>query len=266
MKLLNSKCLSISIVAVMLVISSACNTSTPAPTATPVPTLTSAPTNTSTPVPTNTVVPTATPDQLATESAQATQAAELAKKQVNEDLKAIDMSVETGELGYYQVEPHIIKMDTYGESFYSKFAEDLVAADFILKSDITWKSEGLVGCGIIMRSDSDFKNGKQYLLQYMRFSGLPAWDIEYANNNEIKSIVTQRVRFSDALKMENGASNQFIIVVEGNTFTVYINGVKQGKYYDYGNQTSEGRFGFLSWQEAGPSTCQFENTWIWLME
>lgn len=253
-------------------ISLACSFSQPIPAATseptvlpptqPPPTATSIPTNT--PLPTNTPKPTV--DTKATQSALATDTAQKEIDLINAELEGTDFSVDTGYLGWIQDEPYSIEMNTYRDGFYSEFAQDLVVSDFIIKTDITWKSDGLVYCGLLMRSEKDFVYGKQYVFQNMRFSGLPAWDIEFVKNAEFQSNVTGKIRFSDALKLENGAINTFIIAAEGNEFTVYINGKRQGRFYDYSNQATKGRFAWLASQESGPSTCTFENSWIWVIK
>jgi hypothetical protein len=194
----------------------------------------------------------------------ATDTAQKAVDLINSELEGTDFAVDTGYLGWIQNEPYSIKMDTYNEGFYSEFAENLNISDFIIKTDITWESDGLVWCGLLMRSEKDFVYGKQYAFRNMRFSGLPAWDIEFIDNAEFQSNVTGKVRFSDALKLENGATNTFIIAVEGNQFTVYINGKRQGRFYDYSNQATKGRFAWIASQDSGPSTCTFENSWIWV--
>ena len=228
----------------------------------PPPTETSVPTNT--PLPTNTPKPTV--DTKATQSAMATETAQKAIDQVNSDLEKAGLSVDQGYLGWTQEEPYTFELTTFADSFYYEFDENLAASDYILKTDITWESEGIVYCGILMRSEKNFNNGSQYAFQFMRFSGLPAWDIEFWDNAEFQKNITGKVRFSDALNMENGATNTFIISVEGNAFTVYINGVRQGTFYDYSNSTDNGRFAWLAFQQSGPSSCTFDNSWVWVIE
>ena len=228
----------------------------PAPTETRIPT--------DTPLPTNTPKP--TPDKKATQSALATEVAQNALDQVNSDLEKIGLSVGKGSIGWVQDEPYTIEMTTFGDSFYSEFAEDLVVSDFIIKSEITWESDGLVYCGIQFRSEANYVEGSHYRFQTMRFSGLPAWDIELWDKGDFQKNITGKVRFSDALNIENGSTNTYIVSVEGNEFTVYINDVRQGTFYDYSNSTDSGRFAWLAFQESGPSSCSFDNSWIWVKE
>jgi hypothetical protein len=73
-------------------------------------------------------------------------------------------------------------------------------------------------------------------------------------------------RFSSAINLENGATNQFILIADEGQFTLYANDTRLGTFYDYSNQMTEGQFAFYGYQDSGESTCTFENTWIWVLE
>ena len=148
---------------------------------------------------------------------------------------------------------------------YTPFAEDLVASDFILSTEITWQTEGLIMCGLIFRSEPNLEVGAQYSFLYMRLSGLPAWAIEYYKDEVFVTSVTT-VKFSSAIDMDNGATNNLILAAEGNKFTLIINGEKMGSFYDWSSLRQDGKFAFQGVQEAGPSTCTFANTWIWTLK
>ena len=66
--------------------------------------------------------------------------------------------------------------------------------------------------------------------------------------------------------MGNGATNQFMLVVQDDHFTLYLNKARQGTYYDYSKQRAEGTFGFLAIQESGEGSCRFENSWVWTLD
>jgi hypothetical protein len=55
-----------------------------------------------------------------------------------------------------------------------------------------------------------------------------------------------------------------MLVAKGNVFTVYINGVRQGDFYDFGNSLTNGSFAFTALQDSGTSSCKFDNSWIWV--
>jgi hypothetical protein len=200
-------------------------------------------------------------------AAKATQGAEALLSVVKEELAKIDMTTDVGKLGWMQTAPEVIKLDTAWEYDVIPFAKNLVASDFVLKTEVTWEAEGgLLICGLIFRSEADFITGNQYQLLYMRFSGLPGWDIESYKAGKFFSNVTGKIRFASAIKMDNGATNKFILIAEDNKFTVYINDQRIGSFYDDSKVRSDGRFAFYGTEEAGTSSCKFDNSWIWLLK
>lgn len=244
-------------------------TATPIPTATetptPTPTNTPIPTDTPTPTSTSTLTPTPTRDRTATEIARETRVAEVVIADIQGALEKVEYPSDTGSLGWYQTETVFLEMDEPEQGLYQEFAEDLVAADFVVQTDITWEASGLIVCGFMFRSEPDFRTGAQYQFSFLRLSGLPAWAIEYYDNGEFKYSITD-IRFADAIDLENGARNTFVVIAEGNKFTVYVNDARLGSFYDDGKRRDEGRFAYVSSQDAGEATCKFENTWIWLLK
>lgn len=143
--------------------------------------------------------------------------------------------------------------------------EGLTAGNFIFKSDVTWEASGILICGVIFRSEQNLLEGKQYQFPYLRLSGLPAWAIEVHEFGRFRNSPTD-IKFSNALNLENGATNQLVLVVQNDNFTVYINQVRQGRFYDYSKQRMDGYFGFFASQDAGNGYCEFENSWVWSLE
>lgn len=231
------------------------------PTATSVPTDTAVPTATVTPTPAPSA--TATPDISATAQAAATQAAEEAIGRIGAELEAVGLSTESGYLLWAQDEPEAMELVNYNEWLYVPFAEDLAASDFVLKSDITWESSsGLATCGLFFRSQKNIEKGKQYYYEMLRLSGLPAWDIIFLQYNEFQKNITD-VRTNSAIRQDQGSTNKLMLIAEQEKFTVYINDIRAGSFYDYGKNMLEGYFAFSAWQESGESTCIFSDTWVW---
>jgi hypothetical protein len=238
------------------------STDTPVPTDTPEPTATPVPTSTPTPEPTVT----STPDRAATKAAEATQAAEQAMALIQEDLDKIDQTLPAGSLGWLQKESQSIEMDGGGQWIYDPFAENLVANDFILKSDITWDSSGgLAICGFFFRSESNFEQGEQYIFEMLRLSGMPAWDIALMKYGDYTKAITN-VRTAGAINQDKGATNEIILIAQDGEFTLYINDQRIGQFYDYTESRSDGYFAFNGSQESGETICQFDNTWVWLID
>lgn len=246
------------------IVSLACVIPGLAPLATPTPSPMPTNTATATPIPpTETPVPTATPNRAATQAYKSTQTAEAQSQEVMEVLQKIEYPTDTGSLAWYQKDDQSIDLVDYNTYNYIPFGNGQEYSSFVLKSDVTWQAEGMMICGFYMRSEEDFEHGQQYRFLFLRFSGLPAWDIEFWDNEQYKTNILGQVKFSDALDLANNATNQFIIIAEDNKFTVYINGVRQGSYYDWSKLASKGQFAFYASHESGPASCVFQNTWIW---
>ena len=242
-------------------------TSAPTETATaPPPTLTvtPSPTVTATPLPTVTPTLTPTPDASATRQAAQTATAGPVIAQIEKDLAAYDLSLDSGRLGWTW--DHMsIKVTSYAEERSQAPVPDFVAADFILQTDVTWKTTtGLAGCALVFRSEPDLERGHQYRVFLMRLGGAPLWDIERFRFGDAEDVVSQRVRDTDALDSAQGATNRILLLARGKQLAVYANGKLLGSYAD--SHLSEGQIAFNAWQESGETTCSFDNTWLWLLD
>ncbi len=237
-------------------------TNTPLPTDTPVPTLTPTPTETPTPVPTNTPTPTATPNKTATAAVLATQTQTALVAQFTKEMADYEITLDKGNLIFYDKYGTSITMDAYGQSFYDdSVTGDINVANFIIKVDIAWESKtGLAGCGIIFRSDSNISKGDQYTFETLRLSGVPAWDIIYNKLGKFNANITG-IKYSNQIDLKNGAVNTYVIVADGSKFTIYANGGKMGSAEN--KALTEGILAFMGFQESGQTTCTFSNIWVW---
>jgi hypothetical protein len=202
-------------------------------------------------------VPEPTPDYLATQRARA-------EEVVVSQLEELDLPT-SGYLAWVQDEPISISLTGPGGQ-YVTFAESVNAADFVIYGEITWDTNAWPDCGLYFRADEKYTHGDYYWLRFLRFSGLPAFDIEYYRDGEFVTNVTQNVRFSDYLDISDGATNSVALSSVGNEFNVFINGYNEGRYYDYSSYLSQGYFAFLAYQDSGDTICTFDNSWIWLYE
>ncbi len=232
-----------------------------APTATPSPS--PEPTSTFTPEPTATLtaVPTATIDIAATVEAKQTQTANDVLDDLDKVLGDSNIPYKDGHLAWQENKEITVSLSG-PDAMYVEVDEKLAAGNFILKSDVTWNATGILVCGVIFRSEPNLAEGKQYQFLYMRLSGLPAWAIEVHEFGRFKNSPTT-VKYSDAINQANGATNQILLVAQDEQFTVYINKVRQGRFYDNSKQRIEGSFAFLGYQDSGKGSCKFENSWIW---
>lgn len=231
---------------------------------TSVPTNTSLPTDTPAPTDTSTPEPTATPDVTATTAAAATQTAADVLAELEKELQDDDIAYQEGHLLWKQSAPFRISLS--GPDTEIQLVQDgLSAANFIFKSDVTWEATGLLICGAAFRAETNIEQGRQYRFSYLRLSGLPAWSIDLFDRGFFKNSPSD-TRFSAALDLGNGETNTFMIVALDDQFTVYINGLREGRFFDYSKQRLEGTFGFLAWQDSGKGNCVFENSWVWSLD
>ncbi len=223
----------------------------PADTNTPLPTVT----NTPRPTATNTLIPTATPDR------KATQAAEL-ETAIRSQLAELKLPADSGHIAWMQDEA--ISIPLQGAVYdWRSFDDNFSVGDFVMYTEATWKTDSWPTCGILFRSNDKFYDGNTYALQFLRFSGLPAWDIEYFKDGYYVTTITTDIKFSDYLDIADGAMNKIVLAAIGNQFKVYVNGNFEGQYYDWSKLLSEGNIGFLATQNAGNTKCIYENSWIW---
>lgn len=233
-------------------------TSTPQPTNTAEPTFTPLPTETSTPE------PTATPDVPATTAAKATDSAAGVMAELDKYLKNSDVPYKDGHLLWQQTKLFSIKLSGPSHEI-QQIEEEITAGNFIFKSDITWEASGLMICGTVFRSEPDVQKSAQYQFVYLRLSGLPAWAIEFHEFGRYVNSPSD-TRTSGAVDLANGATNTVIVVAQDESFEVYINRTREGKYFDYSKQRMEGTFGFLASQDSGKGSCEFENSWVWSLD
>jgi hypothetical protein len=236
--------------------------SIPGLSATATPTL--EPTLTPLPTKTPTSIPTATPNAAATKVAQATQNAGGVLGELDKLLDDTDIPYKDGYLAWEYKEPIVVSL-TGPDQQIQALNEKLKGNNFILKSDVTWSATGIILCGAIFRSEPDLGAGKQYQLLFLRLSGLPGWTIDVSEFGKFKNSIT-KTQFSSALHQENGATNQFVLIAQDEQFTVYINHIRQGRFFDNSKQLKEGNLALFGFQDSGKGSCEFENSWIWSLE
>lgn len=243
-------------VIVLIIVSLACGGMGVEATSTPEP-----PTATLEPTETPTLVPTATPNRTATVVVRATESAGEVLTELEELLGDTDIPYEEGRLAWKQDKRLDIELRG-PDSRYVEFAEDITERNFILKSDVTWNSTGILVCGAIFRSEPNLEEGRQYHFVFLRFSGAPAWAIEFYEFGYFKNSPSD-VQYSSAVDLDNKATNQFVLVAQEGQFNVYINGIRQGRFFDYSEQQKEGAFAFFGGQDSGEGSCKYENSWVW---
>lgn len=243
----------------------ACGGSTVPATSTTVP-VTNTPEPTQTPKPTETSTPTATPNITATVAARATESAGSVMAELEDIFGDTDeIPYTNGRLAWQQASPTTINMSGPQNNTYKPLDKKLTAKNFIFKTDVTWVSGGLIVCGLAFRSEENLDRGKQYLLYFFRFIGAPVYLIDVFEFGQIKNSIT-KVQYASGLDSDNDATNQFILVAMDEQFIVYVNGERQGRYFDTSKQRMDGYFGFMAAQESREGSCKFEDSWVWTLE
>jgi hypothetical protein len=247
---------------------------TEAPSSTPVPSDTPVPTSTNTPVPTDTptAVPTAT--RTATPNRTATQAVKLTATQaanevmVGKELAKYNIDPSLGHVAWVMDDPVELDGSGYAQGFFRPIKELGVVKDFVMQSDVIWTTSGaLAGCAYIFRGpeDWDVEIGDFYELATFRMAGAPTWLIDYYEAGRWKySLPGGRGVQSANLEDDKMAKNVLTIDARGDTFTVYINGVKERAIEN--NKIAEGRIAFEVIQNSGSSYCKFSNAWVWVYD
>jgi hypothetical protein len=237
----------------------------PEPTATPiVPSDTPKPTDTPEPTDTPTPPPTATPDITATAAVLATESAAGVLAELEKSLGDSGIPYQNGHLIWQQTEPITIQLSGPDNDI-AEIDDNPTGGNFVLRTEVTWEATGWLICGMIFRSEPDIEIGKQYRFLFLRLSGLPAWAIEVYDFGDFKNSATG-TKFSSALDLSNGATNTLLLAAQNEEFTLYINGQRMGRYYDFGKQLIQGSFGFVAGQDSGTGSCKYENTWIWSLD
>lgn len=163
--------------------------------------------------------------------------------------------------------PIALDVEGYQVSDYVNYFIATVHQNFVVSTDLTWNTTtGLAGCGFVLRSNGDEESLDEYLLIASR-----------GGNGTVNFIVQQDSAFSgentvslDAgsldpnFQFQNDTTNRLAVVAEGNTFTIYTNGVQLGTITD--NMYDRGFVAMAALSESGRTHCEFNNSWLWVLD
>ncbi|MEX1247215.1 MAG: hypothetical protein WEA61_01930 [Anaerolineales bacterium] len=239
-----------------------------APTATTAPAApTEAPTAAPTEAPPPTEAPTSTPeptaDLAATAAVQATADAEALlaalADEISQELTTLGLSTE-GNLVFLQADPIAIVANQQDfDGVYEDAGIDPVG-DFAWGFDMTWETEtGFSGCGFIFRAENDMDRGQQVRFYTTRLSGLPFWAFAIYRYGQWQVDLADGV--NSAIKNGQGSTNHFVVSAHGPNVIFYVNGTRVGAT-TLPAARATGRFGYLTWEDSGISTCTFSNGWV----
>ncbi|MCB0030150.1 MAG: hypothetical protein KDE28_19695 [Anaerolineales bacterium] len=143
-----------------------------------------------------------------------------------------------------------------------------VTENFVIASDIVWEAaSGSSGCGFMLRTSSAAADSSQYLLLATR-----------QGNGQIQMLprlvgaivpeqaVVLEVNPPDAgFSLEDGGRNRLLVVANGPSLFVFSNGVPLGEITP-ATPLGPGGVAFIALSDGGPTSCQFENSWLWLQD
>ena len=184
---------------------------------------------------------------------------------VNADLTKYGIDPTLGHVAWVMKEPVILDGSGYAMGFFEPIKELGVVKDFVVQSEVTWDtSGGLSGCGYVFRApdDWDMKIGDFYTYEMIRLQYSPTWFINYFKDGRWNYALPNRDGVSSANILDTKLSKNLVTLdVHGDSFTLYINGVKERTIQN--NKITEGGLAFEVTQEFGTSYCKFENGWVW---
>lgn len=184
------------------------------------------------------------------------------------------------ELPVYGVDPNVGRMawihppvllqaTGYMTHEYANTRAATVAQDFVLASDITWNTQfGTTGCGFVLRSDGDQEGDyDQYIALITRASsGEMLFTIMQDGEVKDDEITNLNVtRLDPNFQWQNDTTNRFAVVARGNTFSFFTNGAYLGDVTP-SLAFERGFVFFVGLNESGTTTCQFDNSFLWLIE
>lgn len=240
---------------------------------------------------------------------------------IQRELPRYKVDPELGLLAYIHP-PMTLDVDEFQSIDYASNFPGVIAADFVLSSDITWNTQfGTSGCGYLFRSDGNQDKPSQYMALITR--GATGHVIFLVlDEGDLAAGYDIYPRTEDpTFDWHNDTTNEFTIVGRGSLFDIYTNGHKVGtvdvseppkqplipppppvpldqtnevlmdayeqdlrEYQDAVSQITanfnsrlsqyqedaplydEGFVAMLTLSESGRTICEFNDTWLWLIE
>lgn len=221
-------------------------------------TITPKPDFTATPQPTNTAtaapVPSATPSATPVEVEAGTYIAGDTPEVMMESLA--EVGVIPAVSGFLVEEDQIIiDLSSQPNQFSWTFLDGQYYADFVLGGDIVWgpgDQEDSCGFAIRMRNVSDFY---AVFLNQERV----LWFQEYSKETWQNPVVGETPTFH----VGPNRQNRLLIVAQGDTFTLFLNGEYAGQFRD--DSRKWGRIAALmsTYNSSEKTNCSFNRLWVW---
>jgi hypothetical protein len=170
-----------------------------------------------------------------------------------------------GHLGWIH-DPAVLVAEEHMDYAYINDHIGTIAVDFVISGDITWNtSTGIAGCGFVLRSNGNTDALAEYLVLISRGSNGALAFIKQSPGNELQETPFDNVENIDQnFQWQNDTTNRLTVVGRGDTFSIYTNGVYIGQVSD--SAYTRGFVAMVALSESGQTRCQFDNTWLWLLD
>lgn len=170
-----------------------------------------------------------------------------------------------GHLGWIH-DPALLTAEEHMDYAYLNEHASKIAEDFVISGDITWNTQtGIAGCGFVLRSNGNIDALEEYLVLISRGSNGALAFIKQQPGNQVQETPFDNVENIDPnFEWQNDFTNRLTVVARGDTFSIYTNGVYIGQVVD--NSYSRGFVAMVAVSESGQTRCQFDNTWLWLLD
>jgi hypothetical protein len=197
----------------------------------------------------------------AAEEAAATAAAE---EPIRAELSTYGVDPSEGRLGWIHP-PVTLDIEGYLVSDSANQYAATVAADFVMASDITWNtSTGISGCGFALRSDGNEEAPNQFMVLATRAGNGTIFFFEQADGDVSRQENVATGGIDDSFGWQNDTTNRIAVVGRGPTISVYTNGVLI-KDFD-ASAYDKGFVAMVALSESGRTVCEFNNTWLWVIQ
>ncbi len=193
----------------------------------------------------------------AQQAADATAAAE----PVTRELANLGVDSSRGGLGWVHP-PVTLSVEGYlVYDFVNYYLQEVIPSDFVLSTEFTWDTTtGVAGCGFVMRSNGDQEALDQYMVIATRAGNGTAFFVVQTDTSFGREYTLEGI----GLDANNGAANTLTIVAQGSQFDIYTNGNLAGAVTDDTYRT--GYVAVVALSESGTTTCDFNNTWLWVLD
>jgi hypothetical protein len=184
---------------------------------------------------------------------------------IRAELPTYGIDPNEGELGWIH-EPAVLTVEEHMDYAYINNHAGTIAENFVISGDITWNTQtGLSVCGFALRSNGIKEALKEYLVVISRASNGALVFVKQSPGNQIQETPFDDVEMIDSsFQWQNDTTNRLTVVARGDTFTIYTNGTRIGEVRD--SEYTRGFVAMVALSESGQTRCQFDNTWLWLLD